>query len=439
MIAVISISAASVIFMITLVLFKPSVKIKKYSLSLFWIPPFAGAVVLVASGLLGFEEAFAGLAADTAVNPLKILALFLAMAIMSIFLDETGFFRYLALEVFSRVGSSQKKVFNELFALVSILTVFTSNDIIILTFTPFIVYFCKNAEIDPVPYLVAEFAAANTWSIMLIIGNPTNIYLATAYGIGFVEYIAVMVLPAFLAGVSAYASVRLIFRKKLAVPLGRGVGLQKTEIKDKFALVTGFAALFGCTAVLTVSSYVDIEMWLVSVAFAAAMFLTLGIYRLARREKPVYLMHTVARAPKEIIPFVISMFVLVLGLQKYGVTEKIAALLPSGKFAVLSYGISSFLASNVVNNIPMSVLFSAVTSSLSGAEGLAAVYASVIGSNVGAILTPIGALAGIMWMQILGAHGLKFSYGEFIKYGLAVAVPALLFSLGGLYLSLAFL
>lgn len=59
--------------------------------------------------------------------------------------------------------------------MVAILTIFTSNDIVILTFTPFICYFSKNAKINPIPYLVAEFAAT-TYSMMLIIGNPTNIY-----------------------------------------------------------------------------------------------------------------------------------------------------------------------------------------------------------------------------------------------------------------------
>ena len=72
--------------------------------------------------------------------------------------------------------------------MVAILTIFTSNDIVILTFTPFICYFSKNAKINPIPYLVAEFAAANTYSMMLIIGNPTNIYLATSASIDFISY-----------------------------------------------------------------------------------------------------------------------------------------------------------------------------------------------------------------------------------------------------------
>ena len=72
----------------------------------------------------------------------------------------------------------------------------------ILTLTPFICFFCKNTRIDPVPFLVSEFAAANTWSMMLIISNPTNIYLGTSAGIGFAEYSKIMALPTLCAGLS---------------------------------------------------------------------------------------------------------------------------------------------------------------------------------------------------------------------------------------------
>ena len=66
------------------------------------------------------------------------------------------------------------------------------------------------------------------------------------------------------------------------------------------------------------------------------------------------------------------------------------------------------------------------------AEPAAALYASIIGSNLGAFFTPIGALAGIMWMQLLRSHNLKLSFGRFTRYGAAVAVPALALALLGL-------
>ena len=141
------------------------------------------------------------------------------------------------------------------------------------------------------------------------------------------------------------------------------------------------------------------------------------------------------RAPWELVPFVLSMFVIVLSLEKYGVTEKIAAVL-GGKGELFKYGFASFLVSNVINNIPMSVLFGGVLG-VSEAS-LKSIYATIIGSNLGACLTPVGALAGIMWTGLLKSYGVKFSFRQFIGYGAVVALPALLAALGGVALVLCY-
>ena len=77
----------------------------------------------------------------------------------------------------------------------------------------------------------------------------------------------------------------------------------------------------------------------------------------------------------------------------------------------------------------MSVLYSSVIAS--GAEAIS-VYATVVGSNLGACFTPIGALAGIMWSSFLKEHQLKFGYVDFLKLGCCVAIPALLVALATL-------
>jgi arsenical pump membrane protein len=125
---------------------------------------------------------------------------------------------------------------------------------------------------------------------------------------------------------------------------------------------------------------------------------------------------------------------MILTLGDYGVTDIISRAL-GDSLPVFTYGFSSFLAANVVNNIPMSVLFASVIP-----EGAviseAATYATVIGSNIGAIFTPIGALAGIMWCSILSKHQLRFDYLDFLKMGIAVAIATLSASLIGLYIVL---
>ena len=262
MIPAIIISAVTCLAMILGVLFVPKIKIGKFSVDSYWVITLLGAIILLVTGLADVSLVGNALIADTAINPVKILVLFISMTILSIFLDELGFFRYLASVTLKKAKNGQMKLFLYLYIMVSVLTVFTSNDIIILSFTPFICYFAKNAKINPIPYLAAEFVAANTWSMTLIIGNPTNIYLATAYGVDFLSYAKTMILPTLFSGIIAFMALLLLFKKKLSTSI-EGVA-EDVVIEDKLLLWVGIAHLAICTILLAIGSYVGLEMWLVS-------------------------------------------------------------------------------------------------------------------------------------------------------------------------------
>ena len=432
MITTIVITALTCIALILIILTSPVLRIGRYRLRiLYWFAPLLGALLLLATGRILPQQIWEGLTGAGAINPLKILVLFISMTELSIFLDEAGMFAYLAGALVNKFGHNQKKLFLTLYLTVSILTVFTSNDIIILTFTPFICYFAKNAGIDPMPYLFGEFVAANTFSMVLIIGNPTNIYLAGSAGISFFDYTAVMLVPTLLAGVVAFGILWLLFRKQLRMPMTPTPSHAKIE--SRALVLIGVLHLGICTILLVLSSYLGFEMWLITLLFALSLFLCVLVHQRLRRRKTNILLHTLVRAPWELIPFVLSMFVIVLSLHTCGVTGNIAAFLGED-CAVLKYGVASFFSANLINNIPMAVLFSAITENLSGAGMAPALYASVIGSNLGAYLTPIGALAGIMWSGILGKMGLSFSFRKFASLGFRVAIPTLLAALGGLML-----
>ncbi len=428
MIPTIIISAITCLTMILAVLFFPKIKIGKISLGSYWVVTLIGAAILLLTGSVDVGSVGAALLANTAINPLKILVLFISMTILSIFLDELGFFRYLANFALKRAGESQIKLFMFLYITVSVLTVFTSNDIIILSFTPFICYFAKNAHISPMPYLAAEFVAANTWSMALIIGNPTNIYLVTAAGGSFIPYVKVMILPTLASGLIAFAFLYLLFHKKLRDPVKAAP--EEIVLEDKFSLWVGIIHLAVCTLLLAIGSYLNIEMWLVSFLSAISLFIWCIGIAVFRKRKPTTLVACLKRAPWELIPFILSMFVMVEALSANQVTDAIYGLLGSD-MPIWKYGITSFLACNLINNIPMSVLYSSI---LPAAASEAAVYATVVGSNLGACLTPIGALAGIMWSSILKNHGLKFGYLDFLKIGVTIAIPTLLAALGILQL-----
>ena len=119
------------------------------------------------------------------------------------------------------------------------------------------------------------------------------------------------------------------------------------------------------------------------------------------------------------------MFVIVLSLKERGFTDLLNnALITSTRWDGLSFGFLSALSANLLNNIPMSVLFERIIDGLS----IPALYGSIIGSNVGAFITPVGALAGIMWNKILSEHGVRLPFTRFVLYGVTVALPTLLTS-----------
>ena len=417
------ISTATCVAMIVAVLFYPKINIGRISLSSYWVVTLVGAILLLSTGAVELQGVISALLADTAINPLKILVLFISMTLLSIYLDELGFFRYLASTTLRRAGCSQMHLFFILYITVSILTVFTSNDIIILSFTPFICYFAKSANISPMPYLAAEFVAANTWSMALIIGNPTNIYLVTAAGGDFISYLVTMLFPTLISGTVAFFCLYFAFHKKLSQPIEATP--EEVRLDDRLSLLVGIIHLAVCTILLAIGSYIGLQMWLVALVSALSLLTFTIIISFVRREAPVHTVASLKRAPWELIPFIISMFVVVESLHVNGVTDHIFHLLDTSA-PIWSYGMTSFFAANLINNIPMSVLYSAI---LSGGAGEAAVYATVVGSNLGACLSPIGALAGIMWSSILKKHDLKFGYFDFLKIGITIAIPALIAAL----------
>ena len=426
MVATIVISVLAFVGVISSIIFIPHLKIRKVTIDTYWILPLVAAIILLATSLAPFNEVISSLTSDTSINPLKILGLFLSMTIISVYLDELGLFKYLAIKAAKKAGSNQFVLFLILYLLVAVLTIFTSNDVVILTFTPFICFFAKRTKINPLPYLIAEFAAANTWSMMFIIGNPTNIYLGTSAGINFIDYFKVMAIPTLIAGVIQLGIIFLIFFKKLKEPISAEE--EEYKIESKVDLIVGLSILISVLVLLIVSNYIHLEMYLISLIGAITLLLISLFVRLFTKKNWNYLKDSLVRLPYQLIPFILSMFVIVVALSYQGISDHISSFLNKGP-SIWIYGVSSFISANIINNIPMSILFSNLVKGLTGNAYLEAVYSSIIGSNIGAIFTPIGALAGIMFSSLLNKHDIKFSFLSFIKYGSIISIPTLAISL----------
>ncbi|MDR0935004.1 MAG: hypothetical protein LBM03_01705 [Erysipelotrichaceae bacterium] len=430
---IIIISIISILGMIFCSIYKPTLKIKKVSISTFWLFPFLGALIILSFSLLDFKVFTTQLLSNTSMNPIEILLLFFSMTFMSIVLDEVGFFAKLAEWSVNKARGSQIKLFIILYLMVSLLTIFTSNDIVIITFTPFIIFFTKRTKISAIPYLIMEFIAANTWSLLFIISNPTNIYIASTYNITFLDYLKAMWLPTLLVSIVSFSLMFLIFFKKLKEPLSVK-NKSEVQIKDKFILITSLIILLITVILMIISSYINISMWLIASCFACLLIIMLLIYSIIKRSSFKITTASFKRLPYDLVPFLLSMFVIVLAFNDSNITENISNIL-NNDYPTLTYGLASFISADLINNIPMSVLFSNLTSYIiEPTNQMKAIYSSIAGSNIGAFLTPLGALAGLMWMSILKKYEIKFSFLDFIKYGAIIAIPTILIAIAGIEL-----
>lgn len=419
----------TIVLMIIAIIFKPNIKIGKITFQPFWLITLLGALFVLCTSQIDLSSLWTNLTAGK-MNPIKILVLFISLSMISISLDELNFFNYLSYKALSKSNGSQYRIFFSIYLLVSLLTIFTSNDIVILTFTPFIISFSKKAKINPLPYLICEFVNANTYSMLLSIGNPTNIYLSSSQNITFIYYLSKMWLPTLLAGLSTLFIILAIFRKDLSKNINN-IKIDEVTLNNKPLVILNLSILLLTTILLIISNYIKLEMWFICLGSLILLTLILLIYTFKTRDK-TYLFETYKRLPYNLIPFILSMFTLVLSLKENGIITKfqnILEILSINKYAEgFTYTISSTLFDNVINNIPMSVLYSSILEN----ESELALFSTIIGSNIGAYLTPIGALAGIMWMSILKKYDLKFNFLSFVKYGLLIVPVSLIFSTLGI-------
>jgi arsenical pump membrane protein len=383
--------------------------------------PLLSVCVLLQYGHLNLTDIY-----EVVSDKASILILILSFAYIAISLDDSGFFDYCATVIVNKSRNNGVKLFLNLFILVSLLTLFTSNDIVILTMTPIIIYVCRNAGIkDMLPFLISQFFAANILSMGLYVGSPTNIVIGATIGWTFLYYALWMILPSIVCGAMALGLTYVVFVKmgKNRVP-NRLKNIRKSgapnfnyQMKLKVSI---FASLLICLA-LTSLEELRIKIWVVCLIFAFVAFLVdfLVISR-NRIEKRIFFFKVSQRMPWSIVPFAVSFFCIIEALSKVGfpilVGNKMLSLVHmagdgSGMFSRLigavTFGGVSALLVNIMNDIPATVFLSEILarlqSVLADQPGLFHVLATstLVGVNPGCSMSIIGALAGLMWMEIM--------------------------------------
>ncbi len=415
---VLILSLIGIILMFYFICFKPQLRIKNFNLNTFYLPVLFISIILLIFPFFDKTEYFKTLSANSNLNPIRILILFISISFISLVLDSSGFFDYIAQKFINKYKKNQFMLFTILYILISILTIFTSNDIVILTFSPFILSFSKKGKINPIPYLVMEFVAANTYSMLLIIGNPTNIYLSSIFNLSFFEYLKFMILPTIIVGVTSYIILILLFKNQLKNKINNFC-FSDDLIKDKFVLFISLIHLALATIILSISNYLNLEMYIIAFIFALSLFTITFIYSIIKKDISIIKI-PITKIPFNLIFFILSMFTIISALDSYDFFSNITKLLNNNP---ILYLITSTISANILNNIPMTLAYSKILPNINNQK---IIYATIIGSNIGAILTPVGALAGIMFTNILKNNNIEYSFKDFFKNGFKIVLILLI-------------
>ncbi|MDA7418327.1 arsenic transporter [Xenophilus arseniciresistens] len=368
-------------------------------------------------------------------------ATFVAVIIISLLLDEAGFFEWAALHVARWGRGSGVRLFAFIVLLGAAVSAVFANDGAALILTPIVMAMLVALGFSPAATLAFVMAAgfiADTASLPLVVSNLVNIVSADFFDIGFNRYASVM-LPVYLASVAASLGVLCLFFGR-DIPARydlRQLKAPEAAIRDRATFRAGWAVL-----ALLLLGFFGLEPLGVPVSAVAAACAAI-LFAVAARGHVIGTRKVLRGAPWQIVVFSLGMYLVVYGLRNAGLTGHLAAALErfaaGGVWgAAFGTGFLSAGLSSVMNNMP-TVLVGALSIEQSSATGLvkeAMVYANIIGCDLGPKITPIGSLATLLWLHVLARKGTTIGWDYYLRVGAVLTLPVLAAALAALALRL---
>jgi arsenical pump membrane protein len=431
--------------------------------------PVLAVLLLAVLGYLNWGIVARSLSGINGVIPWQVILIFFAGAYICISIDSTGALEYASFKIIGMSGGSARKLYFGIIGLTAVLTVFTSNDIVILTMTPILCYMARHSKMNPLPYLLAVFYAANAWSMLFYVGNPPNIIVAQIFDLGFLEYARLMLLPTLAAGISTTVLVYLIFRKDIRGTVSlHGEVPPAGYLRNRWAAIINVLVFVAFFAAISAAEYFGAQVWQVVTAFFF-VYLLLNLffscyyrrthfvsneYHYEKTKDSLHarnldfriseFMMSFERVPWKMLPLIVSLFILIHLFTVHGITDSLARFLNTFNSLLAGSIATSFvsaISANIMINQPMTILFATAYQNpgylIEGDVKLANGLALVIGTNLGGNLTLFGALAGLMWRKILSFHGIDISYREFLFQSLRITPLVILITAIVLFLAMA--